>query len=203
MEPMVEGISCPVCNRIISVPEGSNQESLLDAHVTRCLRQSSKRSRPISRPSTSDRGDNYSELWDSECSSDDVSRGSERDLVFDMSDDDSRSSSSDEGSLEDSVGDEQLRDEAKREPIPITIKHRVKTKVKHMKDDLSDEGYRRRVSALHLGPEDTFRTDFGSLAYRPTWDKLYEHQKHGCSFLWNLYKENCGGILADEMGLGE
>jgi hypothetical protein len=48
-----------------------------------------------------------------------------------------------------------------------------------------------------------YRTDFGSCVTRSTWDRLYEHQRQGCQWLWGLYTDKGGGILADEMGLGK
>jgi SNF2 family DNA or RNA helicase len=199
MQPVSEGISCPVCERVIVVHDKSNQESLLDAHVTRCLRQSTKRNRPNSSSSSTKRDDEYSERWDSEPSSDDISRGSGRDEELDISDEDSLSSSLEQSSQKDLNAP---TDETNREPTPLVIRQKMRRKVKDLKDDLNDEGYRRRLLSLNI-QEESFRTDFGSWGYRPTWDKLYEHQKKGCAFLWTLYKENSGGILADEMGLGE
>ena len=35
------------------------------------------------------------------------------------------------------------------------------------------------------------------------WDNLYEHQKTGVRWLWELHQLGCGGILGDEMGLGK
>jgi SNF2 family DNA or RNA helicase len=49
---------------------------------------------------------------------------------------------------------------------------------------------------------DSLATNFGAMVNDQIWNQLYPHQKQGCEWLWNLYKEGCGGILADEMGLG-
>ncbi|XP_075232216.1 DNA excision repair protein ERCC-6-like [Lycorma delicatula] len=35
------------------------------------------------------------------------------------------------------------------------------------------------------------------------WDKLYNYQKVGVRWLWELDRQRCGGILGDEMGLGK
>ncbi|XP_074056559.1 DNA excision repair protein ERCC-6-like [Macrotis lagotis] len=44
----------------------------------------------------------------------------------------------------------------------------------------------------------------GLMLYRELHDRLFEHQKEGVAFLYNLYKEGRkGGILADDMGLGK
>jgi DNA excision repair protein ERCC-6 len=34
-------------------------------------------------------------------------------------------------------------------------------------------------------------------------DRLYDYQKTGLQWLWELHSQQCGGILADEMGLGK
>ncbi|XP_005992961.3 DNA excision repair protein ERCC-6-like [Latimeria chalumnae] len=42
------------------------------------------------------------------------------------------------------------------------------------------------------------------MLYKELYDKLFEHQKEGIAFLYNLYKNGRkGGILADDMGLGK
>ncbi|CAG8464508.1 8762_t:CDS:1, partial [Paraglomus occultum] len=33
--------------------------------------------------------------------------------------------------------------------------------------------------------------------------RLFDHQKEGVCWLWNVHKRNHGGVLADEMGLGK
>uniref|UniRef100_H2ZZX2 DNA excision repair protein ERCC-6-like n=1 Tax=Latimeria chalumnae TaxID=7897 RepID=H2ZZX2_LATCH len=44
----------------------------------------------------------------------------------------------------------------------------------------------------------------GLMLYKELYDKLFEHQKEGIAFLYNLYKNGRkGGILADDMGLGK
>ncbi|XP_008069049.2 DNA excision repair protein ERCC-6-like [Carlito syrichta] len=44
----------------------------------------------------------------------------------------------------------------------------------------------------------------GLLLYRELHNQLFEHQKEGVAFLYNLYKDGRkGGILADDMGLGK
>src|SRR6185312_9014708 len=35
------------------------------------------------------------------------------------------------------------------------------------------------------------------------YSRLFDHQKEGVCWLWNLHKRNHGGVLADEMGLGK
>ncbi|CAG7723285.1 unnamed protein product [Allacma fusca] len=35
------------------------------------------------------------------------------------------------------------------------------------------------------------------------WESLYDYQKVGVNWLWELHQKNCGGILGDEMGLGK
>ncbi len=34
-------------------------------------------------------------------------------------------------------------------------------------------------------------------------DKLYDYQREGIAWLWNLHRKSPGGILADDMGLGK
>ena len=35
------------------------------------------------------------------------------------------------------------------------------------------------------------------------YERLFEHQKKGVVWLYNLYKERKGGVLGDDMGLGK
>jgi DNA excision repair protein ERCC-6 len=37
----------------------------------------------------------------------------------------------------------------------------------------------------------------------PLYQKLFDYQKTGVKWLWELHCQNCGGILGDEMGLGK
>ncbi|XP_064642287.1 DNA excision repair protein ERCC-6-like [Lineus longissimus] len=43
----------------------------------------------------------------------------------------------------------------------------------------------------------------GFYLYHEIYAKLYQHQKEGVLWLWNLYKKGKGGILGDDMGLGK
>jgi DNA excision repair protein ERCC-6 len=38
---------------------------------------------------------------------------------------------------------------------------------------------------------------------RRIWRELYQYQKTGVKWLWELHKQEVGGILGDEMGLGK
>ena len=35
------------------------------------------------------------------------------------------------------------------------------------------------------------------------WDRLYDYQKVGVQWMFELHQQHCGGILGDEMGLGK
>ncbi|OON20061.1 hypothetical protein X801_04061 [Opisthorchis viverrini] len=35
------------------------------------------------------------------------------------------------------------------------------------------------------------------------WSRLFEYQRTGVNWLWQLHQKQCGGILGDEMGLGK
>ena len=36
-----------------------------------------------------------------------------------------------------------------------------------------------------------------------TYNGLYDYQKTGVKWLWELHNQSCGGIIGDEMGLGK
>ena len=64
-------------------------------------------------------------------------------------------------------------------------------------DDWETQDYEMRLSELDAEYVDT---DFGGRFYAPSWEKLFEYQKQGCRWLFDLYQEGVGGILGDEMG---
>lgn len=94
-------------------------------------------------------------------------------------------------------------------------------KGKKVKDDGDFKTYARRIKALNRaraqirldnilddGTEfkqlDELVDIDGSLQIpKDVWDNLYEHQKTGVRWLWELHQLGTGGILGDEMGLGK
>ncbi|KAM6151805.1 DNA excision repair protein ERCC-6-like [Rhynchocyon petersi] len=74
---------------------------------------------------------------------------------------------------------------------------KVMSKIKKIQEALEE-------LAEHGDDEFTDVCNCGLLLYRELHDQLFEHQKEGVAFLYNLYKDGRkGGILADDMGLGK
>ena len=71
------------------------------------------------------------------------------------------------------------------------------TTVAIVSDDWETNDYQNRISELDTEYVDT---QFGGRFYAPSWEKLFDYQKEGCRWLFDLYQEGVGGILGDEMG---
>ncbi|XP_021935615.1 DNA excision repair protein ERCC-6-like isoform X3 [Zootermopsis nevadensis] len=78
-------------------------------------------------------------------------------------------------------------------------------------DDGNIEDYNERLKlweeqkARQTEPEEMGGHEIGG-GYklpRDLWSKLYNYQKVGVQWLWELNQQRCGGILGDEMGLGK
>lgn len=72
------------------------------------------------------------------------------------------------------------------------------TTVAIVSDDWETEDYQNRISELDT--TEYVDTQFGGRFYALSWEKLFEYQKEGCRWLFDLYQEGVGGILGDEMG---
>ena len=61
------------------------------------------------------------------------------------------------------------------------------------------------VDAVRNDSRGELVTEFGSRVDRRAWAELYEYQRQGVRWMWELYQSGSGsgGILGDEMGLGE
>ena len=46
-------------------------------------------------------------------------------------------------------------------------------------------------------------TDYGTEIDKHAWDRLFEYQREGMRWMYDLYQRGVGGILGDEMGLGK
>lgn len=88
-------------------------------------------------------------------------------------------------------------DDLADEAIDITSDAGVK------KDDWEEKDYLRRRARLSAQDKAETDTPFATKVYTQAWQNLFEYQREGCRWLFNLYREGVGGILADEMGLGK
>uniref|UniRef100_A0A803TLT4 Helicase ATP-binding domain-containing protein n=1 Tax=Anolis carolinensis TaxID=28377 RepID=A0A803TLT4_ANOCA len=84
--------------------------------------------------------------------------------------------------------------------------HKIQPK-EHPTEDVQDAEEKLMSLALDKdgdGDEFVDVCQSGLMICRELHDKLFEHQKEGVAFLYNLYhKKRQGGILADDMGLGK
>ncbi|RZF48893.1 hypothetical protein LSTR_LSTR003273 [Laodelphax striatellus] len=91
-------------------------------------------------------------------------------------------------------------------------------KLKHSKKELDDgdiDLYRHRImewekengksadDVINMDSDQYHEFDSGFKIPLELWDKLYNYQRVGVRWMWELDRQCCGGILGDEMGLGK
>jgi DNA excision repair protein ERCC-6 len=85
-------------------------------------------------------------------------------------------------------------------------------KQRRRKGRLLDDGnlndYNDRLSAWKkslekFDDEDDEEFEGGFKVPKKMWERLYNYQKGGVRWMWELHLQKCGGILGDEMGLGK
>lgn len=219
-----DDVTCPVCNKVLGSISHPPNMLTTDSHISRCLRQSSKR--------INGNINDYADGSETEAINTGLADygglSSGDDIDRDWSDEDESGAES-SGDISESAaaesadpGDLSFRSARKRErpsrpQRPASTTTRAKrARVEKLKDDIAKSTYMRRLQTIqdleissaaisndvHDALPDKFETPFGSIVTRRCWDLLYEHQRRGCRWLWGLYTDKCGGILADEMGLG-
>lgn len=86
-----------------------------------------------------------------------------------------------------------------------------------MVDDALEPNYKARLDSYYKRLESELETlcvqnegkkDYKTLkgglkVPKNVWNKLYEYQKEGVYWLWELHQKSSGGLLGDEMGLGK
>lgn len=77
------------------------------------------------------------------------------------------------------------------------IKAFTRAKAQARLQNISDDG----TEAKNL--DETVQVEGELQAPKEIWDNLFEHQKIGVRWLWELHQLGSGGILGDEMGLGK
>lgn len=88
-----------------------------------------------------------------------------------------------------------------------TPSKRRKTKNRVM-DDGNVNDYRKRLAEWSSSSSSHEEVEYHELdgGFRiplSIWDRLYDYQKIGVQWMWELRLQRCGGILGDEMGLGK
>ncbi|CAH8875105.1 unnamed protein product [Trichobilharzia szidati] len=68
--------------------------------------------------------------------------------------------------------------------------------------DLLEKQLAKEHEIQSIDPEDG-KLDGGFCVPGSIWSRLFDYQKRGVSWLWNLHQKGCGGIVGDEMGLGK
>ncbi|XP_066151496.1 DNA excision repair protein ERCC-6-like [Euwallacea fornicatus] len=101
---------------------------------------------------------------------------------------------------------------------PERKKQKVKKKVslRNITDDAVEANYKDRLNNYYKWLEQELQTleqdidkkDFKKLkgglkVPLAAWERLYEYQKEGVYWLWELHQRTNGGLLGDEMGLGK
>ncbi|CAF1081670.1 unnamed protein product [Rotaria sp. Silwood1] len=88
-----------------------------------------------------------------------------------------------------------------------------KKKRSSAKDDGDDQQYLTRLRDFYADQKPPSHTnnnenddiEIGKGFWIPSsiWNRLFNYQRAGVKWLWELYEQKCGGIIADEMGLGK
>lgn len=151
------------------------------------------------------------ELVDDACSSSSEYNpaNTEREATEDEEDEDDieYDTESDRNPIEDDDGDNETRvrkrkkknleDDGDFRCYQARIKAHIKNKAKARLENISADG-------TELKNLDETVTVEGNLQIpKEVWDNLFDHQKTGVRWLWELHQLGTGGILGDEMGLGK
>lgn len=101
---------------------------------------------------------------------------------------------------------ELFSDDSESDTLP-NEKH-FKMKVPKERDDGDEEEYERRIHEYEKSCDTNriFFYEFDNNNFKiplNVWSILYNYQKVGVQWLWELHQQGVGGILADEMGLGK
>jgi SNF2 family DNA or RNA helicase len=87
------------------------------------------------------------------------------------------------------------------EPLPVSEDMPIDLSPRHSghNDQVRSQNLKSRVK------EGEIVTSHGSIVEESTWNDLYEYQREGVKWMWELYLSGggTGGILGDEMGLGK
>lgn len=96
-----------------------------------------------------------------------------------------------------SSSSKKIKDDGDFKSYSARIKAYNKVRAKKRLDNILDDG-------TELEKLDEMVTIDGSLKIpKEMWNNLYEHQRTGVRWLWELHQLGTGGILGDEMGLGK
>lgn len=69
-------------------------------------------------------------------------------------------------------------------------------------DDWEERNFQHRTQQLDMNRYFT-TTAPGAKVYQASWERLFDYQREGVSWLHKLFLDKAGGILGDEMGLGK
>lgn len=106
------------------------------------------------------------------------------------------------------------RQPTRRKPLKKTVKRKPGAAFKAT-DDALEENYQARLEQYYLRLEQELQAvgspegneykklKGGLKAPKDAWNKLYQYQKEGVYWLWELHQRSSGGLLGDEMGLGK
>ncbi|RNA45173.1 DNA excision repair ERCC-6 isoform X1 [Brachionus plicatilis] len=105
--------------------------------------------------------------------------------------------------MDDGDEDVYLERLARLEQYETLIKQKEENEDFDFEDDIdvSEETIFNNKMVINNGKQ--FEFESGLKVPKQIWSKLYEFQKTGVKWLWELHLQKCGGILGDEMGLGK
>jgi DNA excision repair protein ERCC-6 len=121
---------------------------------------------------------------------DDVSYATDEDVTHD-------SDASLDESTQRRASEKKIKDDGDFRAYSKRIKSYTKRRAKMRLDNIQEDG--TELKKL----DEMVKIDGNLQIPKDIWDNLYEHQKTGVRWLWELHQLGTGGILGDEMGLGK
>jgi SNF2 family DNA or RNA helicase len=190
---MTQEVTCPICNAQISISDNILPDVALSPHLDRCARVTRRKVKRLSWSSFEEDEEEFDLDPKPGNKRTNISREKGKDIV-----------SSGLGGKDDSIDAQSVVSQDSRDFSISSSTRPTAVPVDVVTDDWEDKDFEFRLKCSQVSSIKWAMSSFGSDILDNLWEtSLYEHQKEGCRWLYQLYREGTGGILADEMGLGK